>query len=68
MFDYVLNTPLTIVVIEIWVEREPISLIRMKNQQKTKALLNDRNVVNVEQWTKMYSARVATQSKPWNTL
>ena len=53
MFEYVLNTPLTLVVIEIWVEKEPISLIRMKNQQKTKALLNDTNVVNVEQWTKM---------------
>ena len=53
MFEYVLNTASTLVVIEIWVEKEPISLIRMKNQQKTKALLNDTNVLSVEQWTKM---------------
>ena len=40
MFDYVLNTRLSLVVNEVWVDEEPIHLIRMKNQQKTKALLN----------------------------
>ena len=34
---------------EVWVDEEPISLIRMKNQQKIKSLLNDADVVNVEQ-------------------
>ena len=50
MFDYVLNTRLSLVVNEVWVET--ISLIRMKNKQKIKALLNGPDVVNVEQWTK----------------
>ena len=40
----------------------------MKNQQKSKALLNGTDVVNVKQWTKMWSACVAKKSKPWNTL
>ena len=53
MFDYVLNTRLSLVVNEIWVDEEPTSLTRIKNQQKIKALLNGTDVVNVEQWTKM---------------
>ena len=53
MFDYVLNTRLTLVVNKVWVDEEPISLIRMKSQQKIKALLNGADVVNVEQWTEM---------------
>ena len=63
MFDYVLNTPLSLAVNKVWVEKEPISLIRMKNQQKIKALLNGTDVVNMEQWTKIKSAFVATKSK-----
>ena len=52
MFDYVLNMPLNLVAIKVWVDKEPpIFLIRMKKQQKIKALLNGTNVVNVEQWT-----------------
>ena len=53
MFDFVLNTPLSLVVNEAWVDEEPISLISMKNQGKFKALLNGADVVNVKQWTKM---------------
>ena len=52
MFDYVRNARLSSVVNKIWVDEEPMSLIRMKNQQKIKALLNGSDVVNVEQWTK----------------
>ena len=54
MFDYVLNTRLSLVVNKIWVDEEPISLIRMKNQQKVKVLLNGSGVVNAEQWTKNF--------------
>ena len=48
MFDYVLNTHLSLVVNEVWVDVEPTS----KNQQKFKALLNSPDVVNMEQWAK----------------
>ena len=68
MFDYVLNTPLSLAVDEFWVDEELISLTGMKSQQKIKALLNGTDMVNVEQQTEMQSARVATKSKPWNTL
>ena len=49
MFDYVLNTPLILVVNEVWVDEEPIYLIviRIKNQQNIKALLNGTDIVNV---------------------
>ena len=50
-----------------WVDKERLSLICMKNQQKIKVLLNGTDVINVEQWT-MLSACVATKLKPWNTL
>ena len=53
MSDNVLNTPLSLVVNQVWVEKEPISLIPMKNQQKTKALLTGTDLVNVERWTKI---------------
>ena len=53
MFHYVLNTNLTLVVNEVWVDEERVSLICMKNQQKVKPLLNGTDVVNIEQWTKM---------------
>ena len=53
MFDYVLNTPFSLVVNEAWVDEEPISIMRMKNQQKIKTLLNGTDVIYVEQWTKM---------------
>ena len=62
--NYVLNTPLSLVVNEVWVDEEPTFLIRTKNQQKTKALLKGTDVVNVEQWTKMERACVAKKSKP----
>ena len=52
MFDYVLNSPLSLVVNEVWVDEEPISLIRLKNQRKTKALLSGADVLNLEEWTK----------------
>ena len=68
MFDYVLNTPFSLVVNEAWVDEEPISIMRMKNQQKIKTLLNGTDVINVEQWTKMQSACNTTKSKPWNAL
>ena len=54
MFSYVLNTPISLVVNEVWVDEESISLIRMKTQQKIKALLNGTDEVSVEQWTKMF--------------
>ena len=38
MFRYILNTPLTLFVIEVWVDKEPISLICMKNQQKNQSV------------------------------
>ena len=47
--------------------QETDTLIRMKNQQKIKELLNDTDLVKVEQWTKMQNACVATKSKPKNT-
>ena len=53
MFDFVLNTPLSLVVNEVWVDKEPISLISMKNQYKFKVLLYGTDVINVKQWTKM---------------
>ena len=52
MFNYVLNTRLILIVNEVWVDEEPISLIRIKNQQKFKALLYGTDVVNMKQWTK----------------
>ena len=48
MFDYILNKYLSLVVTEVWVEEEPISLTHMKNQKNIKALLNSADVVNVE--------------------
>ena len=39
MFDYVLDTRLNLVVNEVWVDEEPISLIHMK-KQKIIAILN----------------------------
>ena len=48
MFGYVLNTHLTLLVNEVWVDKE---LMLMKNQQKIKALLNGADVLNVEQCT-----------------
>ena len=68
MFKYVLNMPLSLVVKEVWVDEEAISIILMKNQQKVKALLNGTNTVNMEQWIKMYSTCVETKSITWNTL
>ena len=57
MFDYVQNMRLNIVTNKvsnkIRVDEEPISLIRTKNQQKIKALLDGTDVVNVEQWIKI---------------
>ena len=50
MFDYVLNIPLNLVAIKVWVDKEPTFLIHMKKQQKIKALLNGTDVVNVEKW------------------
>ena len=66
MLDYVLNTPQSLN--KVWVDEEPISLIRLKNQQKIKALLDGTYVVNVEHWVKMSSACAATKLKQWNTL
>ena len=40
MFDYVLNTLLSLVANEIWVDKELVYLIRMKNEQKLKAFLS----------------------------
>ena len=68
MFKYVLNMPLSLVLKEVWVDEEAISIILMKNQQKVKALLNGTNTVNMEQWIKMYSTCVETKSITWNTL
>ena len=48
----VLNTPLALDVNEVCFGEDPISLIRMKNQQKLKALLNGTDEVNVEQCAK----------------
>ena len=48
----VLNTPLALDVNEVCFGEEPISPIRMKNQQKLKALLNGTDEVNVEQCAK----------------
>ena len=64
MFDCALNKPLALDVNEVCFGEEPISLIRLKNQQKIKASLNGTDVVNVGQWTKNWSACVATKSKP----
>ena len=47
MFDYVLNTRLSLIVKEVSVDEKPISLIRLKNQQKIKALLNSTDRVLV---------------------
>ena len=68
MFDYVLNSPMSLVVNGVWVDEEPISLIRLKHQRKTKALLSGTDVLNLKEWTKMYSACVTTKSKLWNAL
>ena len=57
MFDYVQNMRLSLVTNKvsnkIRVDEEPISLIRTKNQQKIKALLDGTDMVNVEQWIKI---------------
>ena len=57
MFEYVQNMRLSLVINKhsnkIRVDEEPISIIRTKNQQKIKALLDGTDVVNVEQWIKM---------------
>ena len=53
MLGYVSYTLLCLVVNEVWVDEEPMSLIHMKTQQKIKVLLNSTGVVNVELWTKM---------------
>ena len=68
MFNCVLNTPLSLDVNTIYFDEEPISHIRLKNQQKVKALLNGADAVNVEQWTKTQVACVAKKSKPWNAF
>ena len=52
MFDCVLNAPLSLDVNKVCFDEKPISLIRMKNQQKIKVLLNGTDVVNVVEWTK----------------
>ena len=53
MFDYVLNTSLSLVENKVWVDEKPISLICMKNQRKIKESLNGTDMINVEQWTKI---------------
>ena len=53
---------------EVWVDEEPISLIRMKTQQKIKSLLNDADVVNVEQWIKNVECLCCHDVDLWNTL
>ena len=57
MFDYVQNMRLSLVTNKVSnktrVDEEPISLIRTKNQQKIKALLDGTDMVNVEQWIKI---------------
>ena len=68
MFDCVLNTPQSLTGNEVCFDKEPISLIVMKYKQKIKGLLNSTGVVNVEQWTKIKSACVATKLKSWNSL
>ena len=57
------STCLGLVVNEVWVDEESISLIRMKDQSISEWC----RCRNVEQWAKMYSACVDTKSKPWNT-
>ena len=52
MFDFILNMSLDLDVNNLCFGEELMSLIRMKKQQKIKALLNITNVANVEQWTK----------------
>ena len=68
MFDCALNTPQGLVVNKVQVDEESMSLIRIKSQQKIKALSTGRDVVNVEHWTKMLSACAATKTTTWNTL
>ena len=68
MFDCVLNTTQDLVVNEVQFDEELISLIRIKNQQKIKALPAATDVANVDHWTKMLSACVATKTTTWNTL
>ena len=54
MFDFVLSMRLNLVLNKkLWFDEKQISLIRMKNQQKVKELVNGADVVNVEQWAKM---------------
>ena len=50
--------------------RNWISLTRMRNQEKTKLLLNGAgvDVTNVQYWKQMLSASTATKMKQWNTL
>ena len=40
MFDYVLNTLLSLIANEIWVDKELVYLIPMKSEQNLKAFLN----------------------------
>ena len=61
MFDCILNTPLALDVNEFCFGGVQILLIRMKNQQKIKLLLNYTDVVNEEQWTKNLSACVCNE-------
>ena len=48
MFNYVVNTRLSLVVRKVWVDAELTSPIRMKNPQKIKLLLNGTDTVKVE--------------------
>ena len=62
MFDCLLNAPLSLDVNKVCFDEKPISLIRMKNQQKIKVLLNGTDVVNVVEWTKKCRVLVL----PWS--
>ena len=54
MFDFVLSMrPSLALNKKLWFDEKQISLIRMKNQQKVKELVNGADVVNMEQWAKM---------------
>ena len=68
MLDCVLNTPQGLVVNEVQFDEESISLIRIKNKKKIKALPTGTDVANVEHWTKMLSTCAATKTTTWNTL
>ena len=49
MFNCVLNLNVN----KVFFDEESISLICMTNQQKIRVFLNDIDVVNVNQWTRM---------------